>query len=72
MNITIKNIIHRRGVNMARDKKIDRRLVGNYDKQDKQFYFLIQKWNGETYETIKTFEAERCEVNGLKDQYKDH
>ena len=56
---------------MARDKKIDRRVVGNYDKQDKQFYFLIQKWNGETYETVFTFEAERCEVNGLKDQYKD-
>ena len=54
-----------------RNGKIDRRLVGNYDKQDKQFYFLVQKWNGETYETVSTFEAERCEVNGLKDQYKD-
>ena len=67
----IKKNIHRKEVDMARDKKIDRRLVGNYDKQDKQFYFLVQKWNGETYETVSTFEAERCEVNGLKDQYKD-
>ena len=27
-----------------KNSEIDRRLVGNYDKQDKQFYFLIQKW----------------------------
>jgi helix-turn-helix protein len=56
---------------MSRNKKIDRRLVGNYDKQDKQFYFIIQKWNieKEIYENVSTFETERCEVNGLKEQY---
>ena len=54
-----------------KNSKIDRRLVGNYDKQDKQFYFIIQKWNGKTYENVSTFETKRCEVNGLKEQYKD-
>ena len=53
------------------NSKLDRRLVGNYDKQDKQFYFIVQKWNGDRYENISTFEAERCEVNGLKEQYQD-
>ena len=65
----MNKLIHRK-VNM-RNSKIDRRLVGNYDKQDKQFYFIIQKWNGDRYENISTFETERCEVNGLKEQYQD-
>ena len=47
MNITIKNIIHRRGVNMARDKKINRRLVCNWDESDKMFYCIVQKWDDE-------------------------
>ena len=27
--------------------------------------------DGDRYENVKTFEAERCEVNGLKEQYQD-
>jgi len=56
---------------MARDNKIDRRLVCNYDKQDKMFYCLVQKWDGTTYKTFNTFETERAEMNGLKEQYKE-
>ena len=56
---------------MARDKSIDRRIVCNYDKQDKMFYCIVQKWNGDTYENQSYFETEKTEINGLKDYYKD-
>ena len=65
-----EKIISQKGGQM-RNSKIDRRLVGNYDKQDKQFYFIIQKWNGDRYENVSTFETERCEVNGIKEQYQN-
>ena len=65
MNITIKNIIHRRGVNMARDKKINRRLVCNWDESDKMFYCIVQKWDNALgrYTDSSYFEVETTEVN---------
>ena len=65
MNITIKNIIHRRGVNMARDKKINRRLVCNWDESDKMFYCIVQKWDDALgrYTDSSYFEVETTEVN---------
>ena len=46
------------------NNKIKRRLVGNWDEQDKMYYFILQKWNfkTETYENISTFVAEKCEI----------
>jgi hypothetical protein len=50
---------------MARDPKIDRRLVCNWDEADKMFYCVIQKWDDklETYKDSSFFEVEKTEIN---------
>ena len=50
---------------MARDPKVDRRLVCNWDKADKMFYCIIQKWDDEleTYKDSSFFEVEKTEIN---------
>ena len=56
---------------MSRDKNIDRRLVGNWDKQDKMFYFIVQKYDEKKgmYVNISSFETEKVEINGINKQY---
>ena len=56
---------------MARDKNIDRRLVGNWDKADKMFYFIVQKYDEEKgmYVNTSSFETEKVEINGINKQY---
>ena len=46
------------------NSKIKRQLVGNWDEQDKLYYFILKKWNfkTETYENVRTFETEKCEI----------
>ena len=46
------------------NNKIKRQLVGNWDEQDKLYYFILKKWNfkTETYENVRTFETEKCEI----------
>ena len=50
---------------MARDKKIDRRLVCNWDETDKMFYCIVQKWVDALgrYTDSSYFEVEKTEVN---------
>ena len=50
---------------MARDPKINRRLVCNWDKADKMFYCIVQKWDEKLERMINTsyFEVEKTEVN---------
>ena len=59
---------------MARDLKVDRRLVCNWDKADKMFYCIIQKWDDEleSYKDSSFFEVEKTEINGptMKSIYK--
>ena len=61
----IKKNIHRKEFNMSRDKKIDRRLVCNWDESDKMFYCVIQKWDNALgrYWDSSYFEVETTEVN---------
>ena len=61
----IKKNIHRKEFNMSRDKKIDRRLVCNWDESDKMFYCVIQKWDNVLgrYWDLSYFEVETTEVN---------
>jgi len=56
---------------MSRDKNIDRRLVGNWDKLDKMFYFIVQKYDEEKgmYVNTSSFETEIVEINGINIQY---
>ena len=56
---------------MSRDKNIDRRLVGNWDKQDKMFHFIVQKYDEEKgmYVNTSSFETEKVEINGINKQY---
>ena len=56
---------------MSRDKNIDRRLVGNWDKQDKMFYFIVQKYDEKKgmYVNTSFFETEKVEINGINKQY---
>ncbi len=56
---------------MSRDKNINRRLVGNWDKQDKMFYFIVQKYDEEKgmYVNTSSFETEKVEINGINKQY---
>ena len=60
---------------MARDAKTDRRLVCNWDKADKMFYCIVQKWDAEAERYIDAlyFEAEKPEINGprMTSIYKD-
>ena len=51
---------------MSKDKNINRRLVCNWDKADKMFYCIIQKWDNEleTYKDLSYFEVETTEING--------
>ena len=60
---------------MARDAKTDRRLVCNWDKADKMFYCIVQKWDAEAERYIDAlyFEAEKTEINGprMTSIYKD-
>ena len=48
---------------MARDPKIKRRLVCNWDKADKMFYCIVQKWDDEVdrYKNSSYFEVEKIE-----------
>ena len=50
---------------MSKDKNINRRLVCNWDKADKMFYCIIQKWDNEleTYKDLSYFEVETTEIN---------
>ena len=50
---------------MARDPKIKRRLVCNWDKADKMFYCIVQKWDDEIgrYKDSSYFEVEKTEIN---------
>tara|TARA_X000001388_G_scaffold26357_1_gene18538 strand:- start:84 stop:299 length:216 start_codon:yes stop_codon:yes gene_type:complete len=69
MNITIKNIIHRKGVNMDNRNRKSRphnlRLVGTYNKEDDLYYFILQKWNkdNQEYQIVQNITAERFELN---------
>jgi len=50
---------------MARDQKIDRRLVCNWDERDKMFYCIKQVWSKkeERYVNSSFLEVEKIEVN---------
>lgn len=50
---------------MARDPKIDRRLVCNWDETDKMFYCIKQVWHEkeERYVNSSFLEVEKIEVN---------
>ena len=50
---------------MARDPKIDRRLVCNWDETDKMFYCIKQIWHEkkERYVNSSFLEVEKLEVN---------
>ena len=52
--------------------KHNKRLLGFYNEEAREFYFRLQNWNEnkQCYETEKEFCAERVEVEGLKTQYK--
>ena len=59
---------------MARDPKIDRRLVCNWDKADKMFYCIRQVWHEkeQRYVNSSFFEVEKAEINNptMKSIYK--
>ncbi len=50
---------------MARDPKIDRRLVCNWDEADKMFYCITQKYDEALGRYVDTsyFEVEKTEIN---------
>ena len=50
---------------MARDPKIDRRLVCNWDEKDNMFYCIKQVWHKkeERYVNSSFLEVEKIEVN---------
>ena len=50
---------------MARDLKIKRRLVCNWDEVDKMFYCIVQQWDDalDRYIDASYFEVEKTEIN---------
>ncbi len=61
----MKKKISWKGGVMARDPKIDRRLVCNWDEADKMFYCITQKYDEALGRYVDTsyFEVEKTEIN---------
>tara|TARA_Y100001963_G_C6645292_1_gene382985 strand:- start:535 stop:729 length:195 start_codon:yes stop_codon:yes gene_type:complete len=61
----MEKIFSWKGGMMARDPKIKRRLVCNWDEVDKMFYCIVQQWDNalDRYIDASYFEVEKTEIN---------